>query len=65
MMLLDEEKLTAGEWAEVAIGALLGAAALVALFWAVPVISDALGAFALLIPAVPAAYGMWRFFTTE
>lgn len=65
MMLLDEERLTAGEWAEVALGALLGAAALVALFWAVPVIADALGALALLIPAAPAAYGMWWFFTTK
>lgn len=65
MYATDEEKLTAVEWAEVALGALLGAAALVALFWAVPVIADALGAFALLIPAAPAAYGMLRFFTTE
>ena len=60
--MMEEERLTAAEWAKVALGALLGAAALVAVFCAVPVLTDALGAFAWLIPAAPAAYGMWWFF---
>lgn len=62
MEMLDEEKLTAAEWAKVALGALLGAAALVAVFCAVPFLTDALGALAWLIPAAPAAYGLWWFF---
>lgn len=62
MEMLDEEKLTVAEWAKVALGALLGAAALVAVFCAVPFLTDALGALAWLIPAAPAAYGLWWFF---
>lgn len=63
--MLDEEKLTAAEWAKVALGALLGAAALVAVFCAVPFMTDALGVLAWLIPAAPAAYGLWWFFMTK
>ena len=48
-----------------ALGALLGAAALIAVFCAVPFLADALGAFAWLIPAAPAAYGLWWFFMTK
>ena len=62
MEMLDEEKLTVVELAKVALGALLGAAALVAVFCAVPFLTDALGALAWLIPAAPAAYGLWWFF---
>lgn len=63
--MMEEEKMTPAEWAKVAIGALLGAAALVAVFCAVPFLTDALGAFAWLIPAAPAAYGLWWFFMTK
>lgn len=63
--MMEEEKLTPTEWAKVAVSALLGAAALVTVFCAVPFLADALGAFAWLIPAAPAAYGLWWFFMTE
>ena len=63
--MMEEEKLTTAEWAKVALGALLGAAALVAVFLAVPFLADALGAFAWLIPAAPAAYGLRWFFMTK